>query len=275
MAAADVVEIVPVFTQPSPRVRQVRMDAPWAWLAAGWRDLMGAPGVGLAYGAVFAAMGAAVTLGAFAAGVPHVILPLAAGFMLLGPILAAGLYDTSRRREKGLPVSLAQAFGAWRLNRTQIAFMGVALMLVFLFWIRIATLLFALFFSKAPPSLDQLIQATFLSADALPFLLVGSAIGAGMAAFVFAISVVAVPMLLDRPVSVLTAIATSLTAVKLNLRPMAVWAALIALFTGVGLVTFYIGLVVTLPLIAHATWHAYKDVVVPDDAGGGAPAYTP
>jgi uncharacterized membrane protein len=153
--------------------------------------------------------------------------------------------------------------------------MGVALMLVFLFWIRVATLLFALFFSRVPLNVEQLVQATLLSADAIPFLAVGSAIGAFFAALVFAVSVVSVPMLLDRPVSVLTAIATSLTAVKLNIRPMAVWAALIALFTGVGLVTFYVGLVVTLPLIAHATWHAYKDVVVPDEAGGATPPYQP
>lgn len=232
--------VVPVFVTPSPRIRQVGLDRPWAWLAAGWRDLVSAPGVGLGYGGAFAALGLLVTFGAWSAGAPYLILPLAAGFMLVAPILAVGLYDTSRRRALGLPVDLAGAFSAWRRNPTQIGLMGVALMLFLLLWIRIATLLFALFFSRDTPSLARLVEQIFLSANGLPFLVLGTAFGAALAAAVFAISVMSVPMLLDRPVNVFTAIATSITAVRHNLRAMAVWAALIALFTTVGLVTRFI-----------------------------------
>ncbi|MFN0043584.1 MAG: DUF2189 domain-containing protein [Alphaproteobacteria bacterium] len=272
--------VVPVFVTPSPRIRQVGIDRPWAWLAAGWRDLVSTPGVSLGYGGAFAAFGLLVTLGAWSAGVPYLILPLAAGFMLVAPILAVGLYDTSRKRGLGLPVDLTGAFSAWRRNPSQIGLMGVVLMLFLLLWIRIATLLFALFFSRDTPSLARLVEQIFLSANGLPFLALGTAFGAALAAAVFAISAISVPMLLDRPVNIFTAIATSITAVRHNLRAMAVWAALIALFTAVGLVTFYIGLVVMLPLIAHASWHAYRDIVVPNDGeaqerDGPAPAYRP
>jgi uncharacterized membrane protein len=256
-------EVVSVFIGPSPRVRIIGLDRPWAWLAAGWRDLLAAPGISLLYGAIFSASGFAMTVGAWLAGLSYLTLPLLAGFMFVAPILAVGLYDVSRRLEGQQVVTLETALTAWRTNRTQIALLGVMLMLFLLAWIRIATLLFALFFSKSPPSLDDLIMQTLNSAEGLPFLIVGTAIGACLAALVFAISAVSVPMLLDQPTNVFAAVATSFVAVRHNLRPMGLWAILIVIFTGLGLATFYIGLVVALPLIGHATWHAYRDLVLP------------
>lgn len=245
----------------SGRVRVVGMDRPWAWLSAGWRDLVAAPKVSLAYGAVFAGFGLAITVGAWSAGIIYLTLPLAAGFMLIGPILAVGLYDVSRRLSLGETPSLDQAIAAWRTNRTQIALMGMVLLIIFLFWIRIASLLVALFFSKSALSLGTLIQETLFSVNGISFLFVGSFIGAVLAAVVFALSAVSVPMLLDRPVNVFTAMATSWEVTRRNPKTMALWAGLIVLFAGVGLVTFYIGLIVALPLLAHATWHAYRDTV--------------
>jgi len=134
-------------------------------------------------------------------------------------------------------------------------------MLFNLAWVRIATLLFALFFSDVNPGLERLIQWTLFSPSSLPFLVVGGAVGAALAVVVFAISAVSLPLLLDRDENVFTAIATSVTAVRLNWQAMALWAALIVVFTGLGIVTLFIGLAVTLPLIGHATWHAYKDLV--------------
>ncbi len=242
-------------------VRTVDMDRPWAWLAAGWRDFLRAPKVGLTYGAIFAGFGLVITAGAWAAGVIYLTLPLAAGFMLIGPILAVGLYDTSRRLALGEQPTLAQAAEAWKANATQIALFGVLLLIIFLFWIRLASLLFALFFSKSALSLGRLVDETLFSANGISFLTVGSLIGAALAIGVFAVSVVSVPMLLDRPVNVFRAVATSLDVARRNPKTMALWAALIVLFAGVGLVTFYVGLVVALPLLAHATLHAYRDTV--------------
>ena len=237
------------------------MDRPWTWLAAGWRDFLSAPKVGLAYGAIFAGFGLVITAGAWAAGVIYLTLPLAAGFMLIGPILAVGLYDTSRRLALGERPTIAQAAAAWKGNSTQIALLGVLLLIIFLFWIRVASLLFALFFSKSALSLGHLIDETLFSLNGISFLVVGSLIGAVLAIGVFAVSVVSVPMLLDRPVNVFTAVATSIEVARRNPKTMALWAGLIVLFTGVGLVTFYVGLVVALPLLAHASWHAYRDTV--------------
>ncbi len=249
--------------EPVPHVRRIDLDQPWAWLAAGWRDLRQVPGVCLSYGLLFAASGALLTALIWFYDVFYLVLPLAAGFMLMGPILAVGLYEVSRRLETGDSISLGEALGAWRRNVTQIGLMGVALMLFLLAWIRLATLIFALFFSSNPPRPEMalFIDDVFLSVESLPFLVVGTAVGGILAAMVFAISAVSIPLLLDRPVNVFTAITTSMAVVKQNFWAMALWAWLIVIFVGVGLATAYIGLAVTVPLIGLATWHAYRDTV--------------
>jgi uncharacterized membrane protein len=140
--------------------------------------------------------------------------------------------------------------------------MGFVLLLVMLTWIRLAIMIFMLYWGLTPPSFEDLVVNTFLRVESLPFLVVGTAVGAVFAAFTFSISAVSIPMLLDRRVDVITAVVTSVRAVRENPVPMLLWAALIAGFTGAGLATLYLGLVVTMPLIGHATWHARKDLVV-------------
>lgn len=254
-------DVVPVFTSPSPRVRVVPVDRPWLWLGRGWRDFVRAPGICLAYGGVLVVVSVILTLGLWLAGLPYLVLPLAAGFMFVAPILAVGLYEVSRRLETGHPPTLVEAVLAWRRNPLQFALAGLILMLFHLVWVRIAILLFALFFSDASPSLARLIDTLLFSGTSLAFLFVGTAIGAVLAAAVFAIAAVSIPMLLDRDIGVMSAIATSVTAALVNWPAMALWAALIALFTTLGLVTFFIGLAVALPLVGLATWHAYRDLV--------------
>jgi uncharacterized membrane protein len=122
-------------------------------------------------------------------------------------------------------------------------------------------LLYALFFSAQNPTLTSVLNDMVFTNTGLAFLVLGSVIGFGLAVLAFAISAVSLPMLIDGDFSVFAAVATSVTAVRLNVRPMALWAALIAAFVGFGIVTFYLGLIVVLPLIGHATWHAYRDVV--------------
>jgi uncharacterized membrane protein len=254
-------EAVPVFT-PSPLVRKVELDRPWSWLAAGWRDLRAAPQVSIAYGVLFALAGYLITFGLWWSGLVYAVLPMVCGFLIVGPLLAVGLYEVSRRLGAGEPVSLAAAVTAWQRNSSQIALLGVALLLLLFAWLRLAAMIFMLFFGLEPPSFEHLFAQTFLNADALPFLIVGTLIGAALAALAFAISAISIPFLLDRPESnVFTAIATSVRAVKENPATMAFWAVLIVGFVGAGLVTLYLGLIVTLPLIGHATWHAYRDLV--------------
>ena len=243
------------------KIRKVDMEAPWRWLTAGWRDIMRVPAFSLGYGAVFSLIGYALTWGLLQESYFHFVLPLASGFMLLGPLFAVGLYDASRRLEMGDRPRLVDCCMACRRNKGQIALIGLALMLFMLVWVRVATLIYALFFVESAPVLDQFFLETLFSEKSLPFLIIGTLVGAVLALVVFSVSVISVPMLLDRNVDALSAIMTSVRAVRENWQAMWGWGCLIVLFTGAGIVTFYIGLVVTLPLIGHASWHAYRDLV--------------
>lgn len=255
-------EIVPVFGQPLPKIRKISVDRPWAWLAAGWQDLRAAPAVGLGYGAAFAVagflmLGLSYELGLFW----QVLLPLAGGFLLVAPVLAVGLYETSRRLQADEPTSMRLALTGWNRNLGQTALIGVAGLVLWIAWMRLAFLIFMLFFAYEPPRPDHFLNDVFLSDITIPFLLTGTAVGAVLAVIAFAISAVSVPMLMDRDVNVMVAIVTSVEAVRQNFYPMMVWASLIVLFTAAGLATAYFGLIITLPIIGHATWHAYKDLV--------------
>ena len=254
-------EAIQVFPSPGPKIRLVPIDRPWEWLAAGWRDYMRTPQIGLAYGAVLVVAGFAVVLCLYLADELYLVLPITAGFMFVAPALAVGLYEVSRRLQAGEAPTLGASVSAWRRNAGQIAALGLILMLLHLVWVRIAMLLYPLFFTGGNPDLADLPNILLFSPMSLPFLVVGTILGGCLAAVVFAISAVAIPMLVDRDVGVITAIATSVVAVRGNLRPMALWAAIIVVFTGAGLALFYVGLAVTLPLIAHASWHCYKDLV--------------
>jgi uncharacterized membrane protein len=243
-------------------VQRVAIDEPWEWLSAGWRDFRRAPVVSLTYGVAFVAVSFLLTLGLWLAGWFYLVLPLAAGFMFIGPVVAVGLYDVSRRLERGQTVTLHAAVMAWRANPGPIATMGLVLMLFLLAWIRLAFLIFALFFGATPPSWEHLVTTLLFSTQGIPFLIVGILVGGVLAAVTFAISVVAIPALLDREIGVLSAVATSVAAVLENWRIMVGWGALIVLFTAAGLAMFYVGLAVTLPLVGHASWHAYRGLVV-------------
>lgn len=256
-------DAVPVFMSPSPRIRRVSVDRPWVWLAKGWDDIRRARGASLAYGIAIVAASYLLVGALYWFESIYALLPLAAGFMFLAPLLAAGLYDTSRRLQAGESPDFATTSKALGRNPEHLAYMGLVLMVFNLFWTRVALLLFALFFGTPRSTVRELIDLTLFSPDAVPFLMVGTAIGAVLSALVFAISAVSIPMLLDRrDCSVWTAIATSFVAVRENWKPMALWAALIVAFTAFGMVPFFLGLAITLPLIGHATWHAYKDLVV-------------
>ena len=261
-------ETVAVFRAPQPRIRRVPIDRPWAWLGAAWRDTLAMPGLSLACGLIPVVAGwlAAALLAWF--DLPYLVLPLGAGFFFVGPFLAVGLYEMSRRREKGLAVDRESVFLAWRRNPDQLALMGALMLFIHLAWMRVAQLLFALFEWRALQSWDRFADIVWFSSRSLPFLATGIVCGAVLAAIVFAIGAFSIPYLLDRRESNLfEAIATSVAAVRVNLQPMALWAALIVFVVAVGMVPGLLGLVVAVPLVGHATWHAYRDIVIfPDEA---------
>lgn len=252
------------FQHTFPPVNRLPLDRPWVWLAAGWEDMKRAPGVSLAYGALFTAISFAITAGVFFVGLEYLLFPLMAGFMLVGPMLAVGLYETSRRLESGEHVSLVSALFVATRSPMRLAFLGIVLMALLLIWMRAAMLLLALFLGATEfPPLAEVVPTLLLTSEGLALLVVGTCAGAILAAAVFAISVVSVPMLMERDVDFMTAIMTSLIAVWRNPKPMLLWAWLVAFLTACGLATLYIGLIVTFPLVGHATWHAYRDAVGP------------
>jgi len=244
-----------------PPIRAVDTDRPWVWLSAAWRDMMAAPLVSFGYGALAVISSFILVAGLAMENLEYLILPMAAGFMLLGPLFAVGLYETSRLLELGERPTLGRVAAAYRRNGMQIGGIGLVLMMALLAWIRVAFLIFALFFSAEPPAFDQLVDRIFFSAQTIPFLLTGTVFGAVIAAGVFSIAVVSIPMLLDRDTDVFTAMATSVAVVRENVRPMLVWAFLVALFTAAGMVTGFLGMALALPLIGHASWHCYRDLV--------------
>ncbi|MGD9538698.1 MAG: DUF2189 domain-containing protein [Alphaproteobacteria bacterium] len=248
-----------------PQIREIGFDEPWNWLAAGWRDLLRSPGVSLAYGALYAIAGCVLTYVLITLGAWYVILPLAAGFLLLGPLLAVGLYEASRRHEAGEPVTLGVALDAWRRNKAPLFTLGVLLMAAVLLWIYAAMFLFAMFYGGVGISIDAFFADTFFSFRTIWFLLIGVGVGAVIATVVFSMSAVAFPMIVDRrETSGITAVLTSVKAVRRNWWPMMLWAGLIVVFSLAGLVVIYAGLIVTLPLIGHASYHAYRGLVMPE-----------
>ncbi len=245
-------------------IRRVAFDAPWGWLAAGWRDFWSAPGISLAYGAAFAGVAYAFVLQLSRIDALPLLLPLAGGFLLIAPVLAVGLYEVSRRRERNETTSWRDIFQAAKGASGQLSLFGVALLLLYFFWMQVASLLFMLFFGNADfPPIEQFIPTLLFTAHGLGLLMTGTAVGAAFAATAFSISAIAVPMLLDRKVDVVTAMRASVAAVRMNPPAMFLWAVLIAGFTAAGFVTLFAGLAIAYPLAGYATWRAYRELAGP------------
>jgi uncharacterized membrane protein len=246
-------------TRNPARQRNLPAGACLSWLAAGWSDLWMRPGPSLAYGFVVFAVSAVFVWTLFAFGWDYILFPELAGFMIVGPVAAVGLYEKSRVLEAGGTPSLGSMLHGWRRAGAQIFFTGLLLCLLMLLWMRAAVLIYALFFGLRPfPGLDHITQLIVTTPTGVAMLVVGGAIGCLFAAFGFAISVFSIPMLLDRPIDALTAMATSMAMVWNNILPMLVWGLVVLVLFGLSVGTGFLALIVIFPLLGHATWHAYK-----------------
>ena len=254
----------PALRSPLPfadRVIEVSTDQPFHWLAAGWRDFRAAGMVSVAHGLIFVFAGFVLTFGLIAADLIYLIGPMIVGFLLVGPALTVGFYATSRELEAGRPAPFSATRTAWRANTGPLLSLGLMQVLFLIVWMRFAALIFAISFPSTTLDPQAMLNATLFTRGGLIFLAIGSVVGAVMAGLAFMLGAFSLPLLLDRKVGVLEAVVTSAVAVVLNPRAMAVWAGLVMLFTAAGLAAGYIGLAVTLPLIGHATWHAYRAVI--------------
>jgi uncharacterized membrane protein len=243
-------------------VRRAPLDSPWEWMACGWRDLCRQPRMSLAYGAAFTVAAWILFLILYLIDAIVLLPVMAAGFMLIAPLLAAGLYEMSRRYETGGPVTARAVLGACRPAIGRLGFFGVVLFFAFSIWAELAFLLLSLFLGEvALPDPSEFLHTLLFTNAGVALLFMGTLTGGLLAAIVFAIASVAAPLLLVRDVDAVTAMATSARAVSLNTGPMLLWAALIAGYMAVGFATLFVGLIGIFPLLGHATWHAFRALV--------------
>lgn len=233
-------------------------------LAAGLRDFQAAPLYGLACGALYAGGGIAILLSITALGMSYLAYPLAAGFALIGPFVAVGLYEVSRRHETGEPLGFALIWARVK-SRTEIGWMAFVTVFVMLMWMYQVRLLLALFLglNASFASFQQFITVVLTTNAGLLFLAIGNVIGAALSIVLFSLTAVSFPLLLDRDVDFITAMITSVRAVVTSPVPMISWAAVIVVLLILSSLPVFLGLMVTLPVLGHATWHLYRRIVAP------------
>ncbi len=246
-----------------PYIERNRRNLPagtaFAWLRAGWRDFLNHPGPSLAYGLAVFAISAVIVWSLFALGLDYILFPALAGFMVVGPLVAVGLYEKSRAITRGDTVSLARMIFVKPRSGAQIWFTGAILCLLMLVWMRAAVLIYALFFGLTPfPGLHHIAAMLFTTWTGWAMLTVGFAVGGLFAAFSFAISTFSIPMLLDEETDAFTAMGTSISLVWSNLAVMLAWGAIVLVLFLISVATGLIGLIIVFPLLGHATWHAYR-----------------
>ncbi|MFN7287522.1 MAG: DUF2189 domain-containing protein [Burkholderiales bacterium] len=245
-----------------PVLADVNVMAPFRWLSRGARDLRAQPWPSLFYGLCFAAMGWA--LGALLRSSPGLMMALTGGFLLLGPFLAMGLYEVARQREAGGRCDLFESTVAWGRNLSNIAILGIALGVLLALWARSSMMVIAFAFPYRMPDAALLIDA-LVRGEELGFLAAWFAVGAVFAALVFAFTVIALPLMLDRGTDAITAMLASVACVARNPGAMMVWAACIVMLIVAGFATAFVGLVVAGPWLGLATWHAYRELVCAGD----------
>ena len=229
-------------------------SAPLRWLRLGWRDLASAPRLGLAYGVLLAALGALIAALSWRLGLLALYLGLASGFVFVGPWLAMGLYSISQQLELGHTPTLRYSLRQGRAHLGDTLVMGMCLLGVLLVWARAATIMSVFRPSEALP----------VWTDLVPYFGIGTVVGALFSAIVFAVTAFSLPMLLDRRTDAITAVVTSVNAALRNKPAMLVWGMIIVACVIVGFATMFLGFIVLMPVLGHATWHAYREAI---DAG--------
>ncbi len=245
-------------TAPPIQLRPLGLADPFRWLAAGGRDFVRAPGIGLFYGGCFMVMGWAL-LKVFEQA-PAYTLALSAGFLLMGPFLCLGLYRVSQRLENGERPDFGDSLLAWDTRIGPLALFGLVLLVLEMLWGRATMVIFAVSFDGMPDFKGSLLA--LLQPENLPFIGAWAAVGAVFAGLIYGVSVVSIPMLLHRPVDAITAGLTNLRLLFTQTGVMLLWAALLAGLVFLALLPWFTGLLVVGPVLGHASWHAYRAAVV-------------
>jgi uncharacterized membrane protein len=247
-----------------PVVRRITAADIVEALTQGLRDFQAMPIYGLSFGFIYVVGGISIVLCFTALGMVYLVYPLAAGFALIGPFVAIGLYEVSRRRETGQPVSYATV---WRAvaSRAEIGWMAFVTLFFFIIWMYQVRLLIALLLglNASFSSMHEFLNVILTTREGLLFLVIGNLDGAALSLVLFSLTVVSFPLLLEREVDFVTAMVTSVRAVVMSPLPMIGWALTIVMLLVVSALPYFLGLLVTLPVLGHATWHLYRRIVVP------------
>lgn len=242
-----------------PAVRQIAWNRPFFWLQFAWRDLKATPLPSLAYGILFALGGDLIILALLRQ--PHLLTVAISGFFLVAPLLAAGLYELSRRTAKGERLLFIDSLRCFRRNGQSLAFFGLFLGLTVILWERFSAVAFSLLGAGSALETGAFLREVVFSGKYEAFVAIWFALGGMLALLVFALAVVAVPMMLDRDSDVVTAMLTSLRAFAANVGPLLLWAAMIVALTLAGFASLLFGLILLMPILGHASWHAYRELV--------------
>ncbi len=241
-------------TQDMPFVapcRTLEMSAPWHWLKLGWRDVTRAPLLSLTYGLALTLLSLMIFVFTWQYGTLALYIGLASGFMFIGPVLAVGLYSISRQMEDGRIPVLGYCIREGRHHLKELLVLGLILMVVLLLWARSATVVSIFMPMAGHPHWEELV----------PYFGIGSVVGAVFAAIVFAASAFSLPMIMDRKADAITAVVTSINAVLRNKQPMLLWGIIIVVCVLLGFASMLIGFIVLMPILGHATYHAYRDTI--------------
>ena len=252
------------------QVNRIPLLQPFVWLSKGWHDIWAAGMYSLRYGAVLALVSAVLTLIIWTTGGNFLIPFLIAIFLIIAPPLGIGLYQISAHLERGHLLASCSAYEAWKKNQFQIAMVSSGLIMFANTWLAANVGLFMLLYEGLSPPLDDFFNQVFLSEKGTQFAIASLVTGFVAAWCSYAISAITVPMLIDRKVDGFTALRFSIRSVLHNISAMTLWAGLIVFIVGLGIITFYLGFIIAIPLIGHASWHAYRDLV-PADIGKNKP----
>ncbi|WP_417317177.1 DUF2189 domain-containing protein [Emcibacter sp.] len=254
---------LPKTLPPLPRNHRWKRELPVriinTWLHNGWNDFRKSPGSSLLYGFTIYLVSLAIVFGLFYLKLDYILFPVFSGFLIVGPTIAIGLYEKSRRLASKDPIKFTSLVFVKPRSGGQILFAGVLLALLMLLWLRAAVILYALFFGLLPfQGLNEIAPQLFHTSAGWSLMVTGSLVGGLFAAFAYAISVFSLPMLMNEKTDALSAMGASLALVWNNLPVMLAWGAVVLALFLVSIVSGFIGLIVIFPLLGHATWHAYR-----------------
>lgn len=249
----------------APAIRAITFADVKDALQAGVEDFNRAPAIGAAFGAIYAFGGIFLIACVLSLDLGYLVYPLFAGSVLIGPFVAAGLYDVSRELEAGRkPTFRGVLSTVFDQRKRELGWMAFVTIFFFIIWMYQVRLLLALFLGFASfGTLQEFVRVLFTTSDGLSFLAVGHVVGAALALGLFSISVISFPLLMDRDLDVVTAMITSVQAVLLSPGPMIAWGLTVVGLLFIGSVPCFLGLVVVLPILGFATWHLYRKTVLP------------